>query len=221
MERKTLVQGEFSLNAGISSLRADPWKTPNLTIVKTMEAAILIITIVVISLMSIYAISAGSYNVWKGKNNDESTKEKLIELLKMTKKEIVIFDDGDPVLYDDQVLVKAFEDKIKELPLLKVRCFFNSPATTLFSKTFENYENVEIMCGEGRENRPPNEVHFKIIDNGLVGYLSIHDPGSPDRRVKIVDCSPVFIKFIRERASKGLLGPYLNSFEAKFASMAA
>ena len=191
----------------------------------TIRLATLIISIgglVAVIWMSIYAVSAGSLNVWKGQNDDESTRKKLIELLDMTKEEIVIFDDGDRVLYDDEILVKAFEDKIKEeLPGFKVRCCFNRPEMTLFRKVLEKYGNVEIKCGDGRTNRPSNEVHFKIVDNGLAGYLSIHAADSPNRKVKIVDCSRIFIKSTREKTSEKLLGPHLERFEAKFASMAA
>ena len=194
-----------------------------------MEMAIRLATLiifiggmVVVIWMSIYAVSAGSLNVWKGQNNDQSTRKMLIQLLDMTKEEIVIFDDGDPVLYDDQGLVKAFEDKIKEeLSGFKVRCFFNRPEMTLFRKTLENYGNVEIKCGDGTTERPSREVHFKIIDHGRAGYLSIHAADSSIRKVKIVDCTPILIKSMREKTSEKLLGPHLERFEAKFASMAA
>lgn len=195
-----------------------------------MEIVIRIATLVIavggiiaVIWMSIYTVSAGSLNVWKGHNDDDSVSGKLIELLDMTKKEIVIFDDGDDaVLYGDEALVKAFEQKIKEgLPGFRVRCFFNSPEMTLFRKTLNKYENVEIKCGDGKTNRPSSEVHFKIIDDGLAGYLSIHAPGSRDRTVKIVDCSPIFLKSTRKKTSKKLLGPHLRKFESMFSSTAA
>ena len=64
----------------------------------------------------------------KEKNNDEQAVLNTLELIKEAKNEIEIFDDGDCFpgsAYEDERIIEAIEDKLRENPAFKFRFLFN------------------------------------------------------------------------------------------------
>lgn len=150
--------------------------------------------------------------VISGENDDVTAAEQFITLVNRAEHLIVVYDDGNKMkgsLYDDKTVVEAVEKRLSENGNFNVKCFFNSSDQTRFVTSLQSMDRVDIRFRNNDESRP-NDVHYKIIDDGAMGYLSRHAFGQAERNFTIVDCS-------RSKPAKQLmLGKYLMDFKRKF-----
>ena len=150
--------------------------------------------------------------VSSGKNDESAAPGQFIALVNRAEHLIIVYDDGNKMkgsLYDDRSVVEAVEKRLLENDGLNVKCFFNKRDQTLFVTTLQHKDRVDIQFRNNDENRP-DDVHYKIIDEGAMGYLSRHALGQTERNFTIVDCS-------KSKLSRRLmLGKYLMDFEHKF-----
>ncbi len=154
-----------------------------------------------------------------GKNDNQTPKLYLTRILSAARDKIIIFDDGNDMadsIYNDADVVDAFVKKLEQSPDFTVKCYFNCSDRTLFRESLEERPGVEIQSGNSL-NRSGSEVHYKISDDGKMGYLSMHEAESSSRSYKFVDCSTIK----RSRlgfalASKDHFGPYLKDFGRRF-----
>ena len=155
-------------------------------------------------------------------NDDDATVKTFLDLLEKAKRSMVIYDDGDKVagsIYDNDDVLAKVAAKLKKSPAFKIQCCFDCDDATLgFRERFEGNSQVSIeTLGYAKEDRP-DDVHYKIIDDGQKACLSRHDLGSEERRFKVIDCTRVRPKFVVNRlVVQATLGEYLEDFKEKFA----
>ena len=124
-------------------------------------------------------------------NDDASAIVKVIPLVEEAQEVIEIYDDGGNFpgsMYNDQVFVDTVEKQLED-NRVKVKCLFNRDDRLLFTERLIGNPNVEIYT---RFRGAEGQTHYKIIDNGLKAYLSVHlDDEERSRSFKEVDCSKV------------------------------
>ena len=72
-------------------------------------------------------------------------------------------------------------------------------------------DRLEIRYNPGQG--PERDVHYKIIDGGRMGYLSLHAPGSNERKYEFFECSRA-----SEWTRRRLLGDHCEKFERDFSA---
>ena len=150
--------------------------------------------------------------VSSGVNDDNSAVERFITLVNKAEHLIIVYDDGNLMhgsLYDDKAVVEAVKKRLSENSDLEVKCFFNRCEQTHFVTSLQSSNRVDIRFRNNSDGRP-DDVHYKIIDNGVIGYLSRHALGQTERNFTIVDCSK------SKPARHLMLGKYLKDFDHKF-----
>ena len=124
-------------------------------------------------------------------NDDASAIVKVLPLVKEAREVIEIYDDGDDFpgsMYNDEVFVDTVEEKL-EGSKVKIKCLFNKDDNLLFTERLIGNPNVEIYT---RFRGAEGQTHYKIMDNGLKAYLSVHlNDEERSRSFKEVDCSKV------------------------------
>ena len=189
----------------------------------TESVNVLVITILVLAFTVAPAIivcwwywDSMKVEVVSGVNDDSTAASTFIKILERAQETLVIYDDGNKMegtIYDDPNVIKSFRDCLTRNKSLIVSCLFNDK---------DNLDLVQIMRAEHpdrfkvwyrRGNRPPNDVHYKIADGGIVGHISAHAHGQPERRFKLLDCSAA-----KGRAKRIVFRKYLSSFEADIAA---
>lgn len=144
-----------------------------------------------------------------GMNDDDVARRTFLLLLSEAKEEMWICDDGNNFpesIYNMPDIVDQIERRLSANSALWLFCLFSSNEETLFSEKLANHPRVAI-----RRTRPRRDVHFKIIDRGMKGYVSAHALDSLDRNYRSYDCSNV-PQHIRHAA----LGRHLDSMAGIF-----
>lgn len=146
-----------------------------------------------------------------GSNDDESATQMFIRILKMAKKTLVVHDDGDKgirSIYEDDNVIQAVRRQLDTHEKLQIRCLFNDKADLKLVREIQAaYPDRFTVCYLSGD-RPIDDVHYKIADGGVIGHLSSHEHGQPERNFKVLDCSAA-----GTRTRKRAFGKYLDQFE--------
>ena len=120
----------------------------------------------------------------RGPNSDKDAKRMFLDLVRATRQEIVIHDDGEDTegsVYNSDQVLAAFKDQI-DAHDIKVRCLFNEEEQDLkLLRLARDYpDNIEVFYMKG--GRPPEpDTHYKIVDGGKLVHLSRHKPLQKER----------------------------------------
>ena len=160
-------------------------------------------------------------NVVRGRNDDGIAAERFLELLEQAQRDMIVYDDGGrgadtASIYEDQGFCESFKKKLDATPGLDLRICFNFDEATKFMRTLANHPRVTIKTLGCTERDRPDNMHYKVID-GKKAYLSRHALGSGERAFRIVDCTGVRIKVVRDLVAHAALGECTEDFEARFA----
>ena len=116
-------------------------------------------------------------------NSNVEAADLATSLVREAEKEIEIYDDGDYFegsTYDYDPFIEAVEDKLRENPSFKIRCFFNEPDQRLaFIRKFKGHDQVAILARTHKNNL--RDPHYKAIDGWLKGVVSLHELGDGER----------------------------------------
>ena len=156
------------------------------------------------------------------KMNDSSAAGKAFAgLLGRAERRMVVYDDGnggDSSIYNNEDILAKVMDRLEEKKDLRIQfCFNCDEPELLFRKEFRDNPHPRVSIktlGLDGDSRP-DDMHYKIIDDGQMAHLSRHKFGSEERRFKLVDCR-ARPKFISDFVSQATLGEYLEDFEEKF-----
>ena len=142
------------------------------------------------------------------RNDDLQAADLMVKLINQTKDSIVIHDDGNDSamsVYNNAKVVDAFRRRIDERGI-KVRCLFNDQdQLRLLTLLNDAPDNVDIMYAY---ERPPNDIHYKIVDGGKYVHLSRHEHGASERRYTLHTA-----KWATRSARRRVSQPYLEHFE--------
>ena len=122
-------------------------------------------------------------NTIRGGNDDQKATGMFLDLIKATRKSIVIHDDGDNSprsVYNNPDVIEALRHRIQNRGI-RVECLFNDADEPLkildLARDFP--DNLAIWYLE--DERPIPDIHYKIVDGGKLVHLSRHDHGSDER----------------------------------------
>ena len=149
-------------------------------------------------------------------NDDNSVVSNFIELLDEARASMIVYDDGndmDGAVYNDSRVIEAVRRKLRSNPDFELRCLFNCNDDVKIRKEFADEPQVDIRTRIAVDRE--RKVHYKIIDGGIKAYLSRHELGSSQRRVKIVDCTNVS-KRHRSRVAGIILRKHTEDFATAF-----
>ena len=144
------------------------------------------------------------------RNSDKAAVENFLALLDDAKESMVVYDDGNKMegsIYQDDRVIDAVRRKLTENSTFRLSCYFNVNDDMPFTKALEGHERVRIATGTGREDRPADDIHYKIIDGGVKAHISRHAFASKERRYRVIDCSKV-PRGRRVHVTDVLLEPY-------------
>ena len=152
-----------------------------------------------------------------GENDDGFACKVFTELLNDAQTEMILYDDGgkESPIYDDDAVVSVVQQRLKENPDLKLFCLFTYDDRTAFWSAFEKDPRVYL------KKRPVrSDVHYKIIDGGRKGYVTVHKLNTASRPFRRYDCNKVRPRDM-ERVVKRTMGPYINCTRTEFADARA
>ena len=127
-----------------------------------------------------------------GWNSDKTAEDNFLALLQDATESMVVYDDGNKMagsIYENQQVIDAVHKKLSENPKFRLSCYFNFDHAVLFRQEFA--ENPRIQIVTGHRDRPNDDVHYKIIDEGLKTHISRHEVDSQERQYRIIDCTRV------------------------------
>ena len=157
--------------------------------------------------------------VQSGGNDDDAATQMFLRVLRTAEKTLHVHDDGDKgngSIYDDDDVVQAVRRQLEDRPELQIRCLFNDKADLKLVRElraeYPDRFTVYYLSGP----RPIGDVHYKIADGGVMGYLSSHEHGQPERNFKLLDCSAA-----KPRTRKKAFGKYLEQFDRSIPQEAA
>lgn len=132
-----------------------------------------------------------SVRVTRGVNDDDTAAAMFICLVNEVENEMVIHDDGDNTddsIYNNDKAIEAVRKRLQEQEDLTIKCFFNKKEEIKMASLREQFPGRFVVRHRQGE-RPDDDIHYKIIDDGRKGYLSVHDLGRCDRKYELVDCA--------------------------------
>ena len=152
-----------------------------------------------------------------GENDDNFACEVFSELLNDAQAEMMIYDDGgkDSPIYDDENMVEEVKRRLQENGGLQLFCLFTYKERTAFWNAFEKEPRVHMKKRSAR-----SDLHYKIIDGGRKGYLTVHRVNSSVRQFRRFDCSNVRPRDMN-RVIKHTMGPYIDCTRTEFADARA
>ena len=119
-------------------------------------------------------------------NTDEQATAMFIYLLKKTRRQIDIHDDGNDFggsIYNSPEVIEALQEGIRDRNI-RVRCLFNDMDQPLellkLARSEESQGRVEIWYLKDSRQEP--DIQYKIVDNGRFVHLSRHKHGASARR---------------------------------------
>lgn len=131
---------------------------------------------------------------FEGSNDNDGAVDMFQRLLAQAVERIEVFDDGNNMedsIYNSERVMEQLDEKLTNFPQFEAVFFFNADDPLLLKERFRRHERVHIYAGAAGVRRDPSEVHYKIIDNGKLAYLSTHLYGDDERKFEILDCRKV------------------------------
>lgn len=93
-----------------------------------------------------------------GTNDSTIATETFVKLVNLADRILLICDDGNKMegsIYEDEIVVKAVQERLRTNEALHVFCLFSSDDDTLFKKTFKDHGRVRIEV-----KKPRRQIHF-------------------------------------------------------------
>lgn len=132
-----------------------------------------------------------SVRVIRGDNDDHTATTTFICLVNEVENEMIIHDDGDNTensIYNNDKAIEAVRKRLQEQEDLTIKCIFNKEEEIKMSSLGKQFPGrFQVRYRQGK--RPAHDIHYKIIDDGRKGYLSVHDLGGCSRKYELVDCT--------------------------------
>ena len=146
-------------------------------------------------------------------NDNEDAIRRFRAVLGQAEREFLVHDDGDKTdgsLYDDEDTVAAVRERLQTCPRLRIRCLLNFNADVRMAALREEFDDrfqVRYL-----HQRPVDDVHFKIADDGKMAYFSVHAKGATERKDQVVEDlgAP---EFVRKRRLAGFIDDFNDGFD--------
>ena len=172
---------------------------------------------VVVSLYCLYLVLSAqpdmSIRDTRGVNTDYVAAQIFMDMVTQARHSIVIHDDGNDMpgsIYNNDDVIEVVRRQVKKYPELEIQCWFNNKDDIKLLQLIdgENRANFKVWYTEG--SRPPQDIHYKIVDQGAIVYLSRHRHGERESGYTLRKVGTSwFSKRTREKISK----PYVENFK--------
>ena len=153
--------------------------------------------------------------VQTGLNDDDAAVHTFISVVNAAKDTLIVHDDGNEMegtVYNDEHAISAVRRQLEKQKNLKVRFLFNEQAKLKMVDELRSKFPARVEVRYMRDGRPQeDDIHYKIADAGIVGHLSDHEHGHPERHFKLFDCSAT-----SPRSRIRVFGEYIDRFERDF-----
>ncbi len=177
-------------------------------------SAIVLVSMVVVAAVSVWlACEHSRLRVTDVENDNEDAIRHFLAVLGQAEHELLVHDDGDDntdgSLYDHEDTVQAVRERLRTCPDLKIRCLLNFKADVRMADLSEEYGSrfqVRYL-----QQRPADDVHFKIADGGKMAYLSVHPKGVTERKGQVFEDMGAS-KRVRKRRLGGLIEDFNEGF---------
>ena len=128
-----------------------------------------------------------------GTNDSETAAGLFNKVVQRATRKLIVHDDGESgTVYDDDSAIESIVNQMKRHKALVVRFHFNERRELRMVSKLQQEFGKDRFSMRYRHNqgndRPPNDIHYKIADDGVFGMLSKHDIGSERREYALVDC---------------------------------
>ncbi len=157
-----------------------------------------------------WAADSQKVKVHSGVNDDSAVVDMFVRVLRAAKERLIIHDDGDKIagtVYDDRTAIEAVRNRLEECSTLEIRCLFNDQADLDMVRELRNAYPGRFLVTYRSGDRPDRDIHYKIADDGVVGHLSSHGHGQPERNFKLLNCTNA-----RPRTRKRVFGRCIRQF---------
>lgn len=177
-------------------------------------SAIVLASMVVAAAVSVWLAHAHSLlHVTDVENDNEDAIRHFRTVLDQAEREFLVHDDGDKTdgsLYDDEDTVEAVRERLQTCPRLRIRCLLNFNADVKMAALREEFDDrfqVRYL-----HQRPADDVHFKIADDGKMAYFPVHAKGATERKGQVVEDlgAP---EFVRKRRLAGFIDDFNDGFD--------
>ena len=175
-------------------------------------SAIALVSMVVAAAVSVWLAHAHSLlHITDVENDNEDAHFRAV--LDHAEREFLVHDDGDKTagsLYDDEDTVEAVRKRLQTCPRLRIRCLLNFNTDVKLAALREEFDDrfqVRYL-----HQRPVDDVHFKIADDGKMAYFSVHAKGAAERKGQVVEDlgAP---EFVRKRRLAGFIDDFNDGFD--------
>ncbi len=182
----------------------------------SVDAVTITLVVVVVTVLPAIAIcwrhwDSVNVRVQSGVNDDDTAATTFIDIFERAQRTLVIYDDGNKMcrtIYDDERVTEAVRNRLSRNKVLVVKCLFNDEDDLELVRSMRSEYPDRFKVWYRRGSRPLDDIHYKIADEGVVGHLSSHGHGQPERRFKLLDCSAA-----KPRTRLVAFGEYLSRFE--------
>jgi hypothetical protein len=121
------------------------------------------------------------------KNNNEEAKNLFLTLLKKSKKNLKVYDDGEEFFYTDPDIIQALENKLTSNPQYTISFHFNLEPTEELKEFSETYKNRFSLSQGPWGDEKKQRQHFKLFDDGKIAIESYHDKDSTTREYRVYE----------------------------------
>ncbi len=157
--------------------------------------------------------------IFRGQNTDSQVATMFINLIGRAQHKLEVYDDGNKMpesIYENDDVIAALKEKLDANEQFKAIFFFNDNDQLKLRKEFEKHPRVSIYAGtKWWRRRPRTQVHYRIIDDGLLMYISEHRHGAEERRFEVHDASEVPATR-RPALTRAKFGKLIDRTHAKF-----
>lgn len=150
---------------------------------ETVLLAIYVVIATVGSLAVLYRLGDRIVTRTAGTNNDAQAVAMYVDLIHNAKRKLWIRDDGsesENTVYSNDEVLQAFEKQLEKHPRLEVRCLFNDKHAKLGLLDLVA-KNPRVELRYTQDERTPDQLHYKIVDDGKILHLSTHLYGASER----------------------------------------
>ena len=150
-------------------------------------------------------------------NSNEEAAILFITLVRKTKHQMLIHDDGDNSersIYNDDDVMNAIRERVKQRPRLRIECLFNDKDQHLkLEKLADGECRRNILISYLGGDRPEPDIHYKVVDKGRLVHVSHHEHGADERAYTLLKAEPIWALETRRRISSLYVKHFYDNIE--------
>lgn len=130
----------------------------------------------------------------------EQPEDDFLSLVDEARRSIELFDDGNKLhdsICESERVIRNIREKLDRSEHFTITCHFNKDEELRFTSAFETHDRVSIFAGIDPQ-RSQDQVHYKIIDDGRIAYLSARGHAESERSFRRLDSTELQGKALKD-----------------------